>query len=272
MGTDWKKISKEELEKLYIKYQSAPDIGKLFGINSTSVYRKMKLFGIHTKKPINSKPNIEGQNFGYYLVLNKSFFKKASWYFECKCSGCNRNNIVKAWDLINGRSKSCKSCCLKQGQTAGKNSKCWKGYKDISLWFFNKFKLNAFKRHIQFNITIKEAWEIFEKQKGKCAISGLQLKLPKRSNNQGTLECTASIDRLDSSKSYTKDNIHWVHKHINIMKGAIELKAFINYCRLISEFNESQEFDSDYIKNIENYANNTFLKQIKKYKLGYINK
>jgi hypothetical protein len=42
------------------------------------------------------------------------------------------------------------------------------------------------------------------------------------------------MDRKDSSFGYTKDNIQWVHKHINLIKSALEESLFYDMCSVIS--------------------------------------
>jgi hypothetical protein len=46
------------------------------------------------------------------------------------------------------------------------------------------------------------------------------------------------LDRIDSSKGYTIDNVQWVHKIVNIMKHDVEEKEFFNWCKLITERNK----------------------------------
>jgi hypothetical protein len=52
---------------------------------------------------------------------------------------------------------------------------------------------------------------------------------------------TASLDRIDNNKGYTKDNIQWLHKNINLMKHCFDQKYFIELCNLISEKNKEKE-------------------------------
>ena len=47
----------------------------------------------------------------------------------------------------------------------------------------------------------------------------------------------ASIDRIDSSKGYTEDNVQWVHKNVNNMKMQTSHQDFLNWCKLITEYN-----------------------------------
>ena len=39
-----------------------------------------------------------------------------------------------------------------------------------------------------------------------------------------------SIDRIDSEKGYTPDNVMFVGSHVNIMKGVLDLETFIELC------------------------------------------
>lgn len=44
-----------------------------------------------------------------------------------------------------------------------------------------------------------------------------------------------SIDRIDSSKGYTRDNVVLVCSSINVMKNSHSIDEFINLCRSVVE-------------------------------------
>jgi len=46
---------------------------------------------------------------------------------------------------------------------------------------------------------------------------------------------TASLDRIDCNKSYSIENIQWVHKDVNIMRNAYSIDRFVEICKLVSE-------------------------------------
>lgn len=46
----------------------------------------------------------------------------------------------------------------------------------------------------------------------------------------------ASLDRIDSKKDYTIDNVQWVHKDLNYMKQDFTEEEFINYCKLVVNY------------------------------------
>ncbi len=132
------------------------------------------------------------------------------------------------------RNDKCRKCSDKN-KTRARNGKLngkWKGYEGISLSYFNDIKNRTKKINREFNITIEDMWNQFIKQNKKCIYTGVELQLPKR--NRAGYFGTASLDRIDSSKGYTKENIQWVHKDINWMKQDFDENYFVNMCDLVS--------------------------------------
>jgi hypothetical protein len=118
---------------------------------------------------------------------------------------------------------------------AGKYSEKFKGYESISGTYWYTLKRNADERRLQFGITIQEAWALFVKQEGRCALTGVLLE-PPYTRGIGT----ASIDRIDSAKGYLPGNIQWVHKDINIMKSDMKELDFIHLCSLVVRKSEAE--------------------------------
>jgi hypothetical protein len=48
-------------------------------------------------------------------------------------------------------------------------------------------------------------------------------------------EGTASLDRIDSSKGYSKDNVQWVHKRLNAVKQNLTPEEFLFWCIKVVE-------------------------------------
>ena len=114
------------------------------------------------------------------------------------------------------------------------------GYEDINGRYWYSIVHSAKLRNLEFNITIKDAWDLFIKQNKKCALTDISIvfkDLGKQSNTQ-----TASLDRIDSSKGYTLDNIQWVHKVINRMKTNLSISEFKNWCKLVISHEENLLF------------------------------
>lgn len=144
---------------------------------------------------------------------------------------CGRTFTTTRRNLVHNKPKSCG--CYK---SAGLNHYKFKGTGEISLTYFNRMKSNAFHRNIDFKINIEQLWDLFLKQKRKCALSGMDIIFSTRGDKKNTP--TASLDRIDSSKGYEIDNIQWAHKDINRMKMDMRQDKFINLCQTIAKFNE----------------------------------
>src|SRR5580698_1502569 len=166
--------------------------------------------------------------------------------FESKrpCPKCGKDIIYKSklnkqlsLDSIKyaiKRNRVCKSCANKMKyHKKGNESSSWQGYEKISGVYFKTTILGAKRRNIKFNITIEDMWNQFLKQNGNCALTGVKLTF---SSLSGKNDGTASLDRIDSSKEYTIDNIQWVHKNINYMKMDLNETEFIRWCNKVSEY------------------------------------
>jgi hypothetical protein len=86
---------------------------------------------------------------------------------------------------------------------------------------------------LDWGLTIEDASILLAQQDGRCALSGICLV-----TSGDFKEITASIDRIDSSKGYTIDNVQLVHKDINMMKQAFEQSYFISLCQKVAGNNK----------------------------------
>ena len=103
-----------------------------------------------------------------------------------------------------------------------------------------KDEFTIFRKHLRkirdrdanCNITLEDLLDIWNKQEGKCIYSGVELQPSKykSSNNQ---IYTLSIDRIDSSKGYTKDNIQFISIAMNHMKNNMTHKETLELLNII---------------------------------------
>jgi hypothetical protein len=80
-----------------------------------------------------------------------------------------------------------------------------------------------------FNLTKQFLIDLFNKQEGKCFYTGLDLLAYNNSSN----DLCVSIDRINSTKDYTTDNVVFCCWIINRIKTDLSIKDFVNYCSLI---------------------------------------
>ncbi len=90
---------------------------------------------------------------------------------------------------------------------------------------FNKFKKSAKSRGLDWNLSIEQMFKSFN---GKCALTGWEISI-------GYKNETASLDRIDSCKPYSQDNIQWVHAMVNMCKNKYDQNRFVEMCKAIAD-------------------------------------
>lgn len=176
--------------------------------------------------------DIVNKQFGKLTVVRFSkqerYRNRFNYFYECKCE-CGNIKTVSRISLITFHTNSCGCLHSKHGN----ENKGWRGCGEISGAMWSDIKIKAKDRNLSFTISIEEAWQLFLNQNRKCALTGQELKFD--SINRSTKNKTASLDRIDNKKGYEIENIQWVHKDINWMKGQFDSDRFIELCKLVSE-------------------------------------
>lgn len=86
------------------------------------------------------------------------------------------------------------------------------------------------KKH-DFNITFDDVLEIYNKQNGLCVYTKETLT---HVLGEGNINTNMSLDRIDSNKGYTKDNVQLTLRIINTMKSNLKEIDFLNFCKLVT--------------------------------------
>ena len=155
-------------------------------------------------------------------------------YYKVQCV-CGYIGERRADFVDSNRSTECKVCSAKRTASLFGMPSNFKGIEMFSKTHFSTIKYGALRRNISFNVTQEFLWDLFLKQNKKCALTGITLTLVpdiKNTNPNWSL-ITASLDRIDSSKDYTEDNVQWIHKEINRLKNNYSQDDFINMCSLV---------------------------------------
>jgi len=173
----------------------------------------------------------KGDIFGVWTVVGD--FLGNGTYIECKCS-CGKSKMIRAYKLLDGtHHKQCKACSVRQ------KSSNWKGIGNLPHSAYTTIKLRAKARNKKFEVSIKYLSNLFDIQEGKCALTGMLLEFGEDGKNLSNALGTASLDRIDSSLGYIEGNVQWVHKHINSMKNEHTTEYFIQLCREVVSYNDS---------------------------------
>ena len=187
--------------------------------------------------------DLSNKRFGRLTTIKKNKqLKDRSWSYVCKCDCGRIIDTPRGPALKRGSTKSCgcmKSENLNASHTGRELHHNWTGIGDISGSIWCRIIKSAQAREVEVSITQKEAWELFEQQDGKCALSGVDLYFAKNSKELKQQMMTASLDRIDSTKGYIKGNVQWVHKIVNYMKQDYNQTEFLDWCRKITKQNEN---------------------------------
>ena len=133
----------------------------------------------------------------------------------------------------------CKNC-----QTQ-KTKKCTSTLNGFIKKIYKDMYHNAEKRAKELNIelTTEDIHELYNKQNGLCAISGLQMTHETyafKDKEHIINRLNISIDRINSSLGYTKDNVQLVAAIVNRMKTDLPDSEFIKICSIITENNNKK--------------------------------
>ena len=150
------------------------------------------------------------------------------------CSRCNEEkDIVQFYSdrkKIDGLESCCKQC-NKNGRDKYLNT--LDGYVKIN---FCSLKCSARKRKIEMDITVKDIIELYDRQKGRCALTGIDLII-----SHEKIPMKLSVDRIDSSKGYSVNNIQLVVKILNLMKWETSNDDFIKFCKKVANYRKQNK-------------------------------
>jgi DNA-binding CsgD family transcriptional regulator len=247
-------INKEELSQFLSQNNTIWQISKKMNCSVLTVKNTMKRFGFSTPKGFYSRGLKLGRKIGSKCTeeqkskMRERCLGKGNPFYDKKHTEQTRKKMSKNHADFSGfknpfsRSLTnpekykqhvdrCKNWWNKKDTEYKRQRarKHWKGCGEISGTFWRRIETNAMIRNIELSVDIKYVWNLFEKQKRKCAITGTPLKF-----GTNLSDTTASLDRIDNNKGYVPENLQWVHKRINIMKGKLSMDEFNSWCKLAS--------------------------------------
>ena len=91
----------------------------------------------------------------------------------------------------------------------------------------------AKKKQIAWNLSLEFLMQLWEKQGGICVYSGVPLSYEDNHPH------TVSLDRIDSSKGYTEDNVQFVCTIVNYVKQRFDEGVFFDFCKSVTQHSNS---------------------------------
>jgi len=101
-------------------------------------------------------------------------------------------------------------------------------------FFMRRIRARKYKSDIDLQF-LKELWEA---QHGICSFSGLHMVLPKDTKeweNDPWNPWKASLDRVDSKKGYTRDNVRFISLMANLCKGPFRDEDVLKFCCAVTD-------------------------------------
>jgi len=148
-------------------------------------------------------------------------YKNNDGKWSSVCSGCGKEQAYTRKDHAKQSELSDKQCkkCVAEAKGFSANMPVGNLQR-----VYNKFRKSANTRGIAWDLNISDFKSTFS---GKCALTGWNISLDHAN-------CTGSLDRIDSSKSYESSNIQWVHTMVNMCKNKYTQDDFIKMCEAIT--------------------------------------
>jgi len=109
------------------------------------------------------------------------------------------------------------------------SEKSSKHYRDHSIdYLIKEVKKRSAKKGIPTDLTVEYIEELLERQGGRCFYTGVEF-------GETLTETAMSIDRIDSQKGYTRDNIVLCCIWVNLMKTNLPIGEFLSRVRLLTK-------------------------------------
>lgn len=150
------------------------------------------------------------------------------YYKDCSQCGESQSYLRKNYAEESLRlGKVCKKC---SNRNTDNSHRGW--HRGVRISWYNKFKSSAELREIPWYISMDDVADTMDGQGSRCALTGWDISFPDWGHSQ---DAPASIDRIDSSLGYTKDNIQLVVRKVNMMKQQYTQEEFIEVCKAVAD-------------------------------------
>lgn len=155
---------------------------------------------------------------------------------KLKCLKCNEYKDVDAFannlsnkhrDCRDRHCKTCKSIAAKNRRSTRERSD---QFHRVFVERFQGMRDRAKKHEFEMEFTVNTLKELYKKQNGICALSGVSMTY---TLGKGRTPTNVSVDRIDPTKGYTKDNVQLVCMAVNQMKSDLNMEELLAFCSAV---------------------------------------
>ena len=104
----------------------------------------------------------------------------------------------------------------------------------------DSIKRKSKDRGIEYSIERTDLYEIYKKQNGMCAYTSRPMELKTGTAKWKNPE-VLSVDRIDPSRGYHKDNVHLIRWCVNEAKNRMPHEEFLQMSKDVTETNKLKE-------------------------------
>jgi hypothetical protein len=122
-----------------------------------------------------------------------------------------------------------KSCSPKSNLFTTENNPNKLDEYSIFRYHLKGIKDRSKKKKIESYVTLDDLKDLWEEQNGLCAVTKLKLVTKVRSEKRLDNPYQASVDRIDNSKGYSKDNCRWVCLMFNYARNTFSDKQVLDF-------------------------------------------
>lgn len=211
-GITFENFPRETILKMIDRGCVVSECAAVYKIPLASFYKLSKRHGIHF-------PKARSLNGGRILSFRGLY----------RCTGCDR---IRPLDEKTKRKSASRKCVLCEAKRFTRRIESIVGRMNVCVSAARK---RAKGSGLDFDITVECVINLWKSQDGKCAYSGAEMSLLRGSRS--IIGSTVSIDRIDSSRGYTKDNVVLCCNIVNRMKLNMSVEDFKHWCQLIVNHN-----------------------------------
>lgn len=170
--------------------------------------------------PKNNKPELKKEMKFNRLTIIKFSHSDERWrkWYEVVCD-CGTKKIIMGSAMISGNTKSC-GCLSKEVR---KNKRISKNHSEVTAIILG-YKRHAINRGFKWVLSREDVEHIIKQPCCYCGQPPSNKKITKNTLKDGLFY--SGIDRIDSKKDYTKDNVVSCCKICNYAKSNMTLNKF----------------------------------------------
>ena len=150
-----------------------------------------------------------------------------------KCTDCKQKLPAEAFPA---QSKKCSTCRYTARRKAASSTP--QNFLTRSFGQLKHARMKKEKSKKGWEITLEDVLELWELQKGRCALTGLFMTFHK--DGSGRRDLNVSIDRIDPDIDYLVTNIQLVCLRVNTIKHTLKEDELYWWCKNIVECKENE--------------------------------